>query len=188
MTENSLQAVIRLVEERTHPPMIVALDGMAAAGKTTAAELLSRRWNAPVIHMDDFFLPPEKRTPQRYSEPGGNVDYERFLEEVLPSLRAHEAFSYRVFDCSTMTMARERTIPASPVVIVEGACALHPAFGSYADASLFAETDPETQKARIEARNGREGLEVFQKRWIPLETLYHETFGIRDRADIILRT
>ena len=37
---------------------ILAIDGMAAAGKTTAAEYLASRWNAPVVHMDDFFLPP----------------------------------------------------------------------------------------------------------------------------------
>ena len=42
--------------------------------------------------MDDFFLPPALRTPERRSEPGGNVHYERFLTEVLPNLRSEDLF------------------------------------------------------------------------------------------------
>ena len=33
--------------------------------------------------MDDFFLRPEQRRPERFAEPGGNVDRERFAAEVL---------------------------------------------------------------------------------------------------------
>ncbi|MCM1467169.1 MAG: hypothetical protein NC086_03400, partial [Alistipes sp.] len=46
----------RLMEEKNK--VVVALDGRAASGKTTAAELLSLVFDASVIHMDDFFLPP----------------------------------------------------------------------------------------------------------------------------------
>ena len=55
--------------------------------------------------MDDFFLRPEQRTPERFSEPGGNVDRERFLSEVLLPLRQGEAVDYRRFDCATFTIA-----------------------------------------------------------------------------------
>ena len=46
-----------------------------------------------------------KRTPERFAEVGGNVDYERFQEEVLLPLKNGKAFSYRPFDCSTFTLA-----------------------------------------------------------------------------------
>ena len=36
-----------------------------------------------VFHLDDFFLPFEKRTPQRLSTPGGNVDHERAQRELF---------------------------------------------------------------------------------------------------------
>ena len=62
--------------------------------------------------MDDFFLRPEQRTPERYAEPGGNVDRERFLAEVLIPLRAGETVQYRRFDCSTFTVLPPKPIAA----------------------------------------------------------------------------
>ena len=86
---------------------IIAIDGRCAAGKTTLAARLVKELGGDVIHMDDFFLPPALRTPERRSEPGGNVHYERFLTEVLPNLRSGRPFSYRRFDCSRMTLGEE---------------------------------------------------------------------------------
>ena len=60
---------------------IFALDGMCASGKTSLSNALGFVFRAPVFHMDDFFLPAEKRTKERLSEVGGNVDRERFREE-----------------------------------------------------------------------------------------------------------
>lgn len=66
---------------------LLALEGNAAGGKTTAAGLLAELYGAPVIHMDSFFLPPALRTPQRYAQPGGNIHYERFLPEAAVPLQ-----------------------------------------------------------------------------------------------------
>ena len=46
-------------------PALAVLDGPCGSGKTTLAEKLSRLYGAPTVHMDDFFLPPELRTPER---------------------------------------------------------------------------------------------------------------------------
>ena len=62
-------------------PFVIAIDGRAASGKSTLAEQLSTLLEADVIHMDDFFLQPYQRTPERLAEIGGNVDYERFAKE-----------------------------------------------------------------------------------------------------------
>lgn len=188
MNHDRLRPVIEAVEAvlRQRPRAILAIDGMAAAGKTTAAGILSPRWNAPIVHMDDFYLPVELRTPERLAEPGGNVHYERFAEEVLPCLARGEPFSYRRFSCSAMTFDGERRIGAAPVVIVEGAYALHPRFGSYADVAVFYEIEADEQKRRIVSRNGAERWPDFQNRWIPMENRYHEAHHIRAKADIIL--
>ena len=71
---------------------VIAVDGRAAAGKTTFAEELAVTLGGAVVHMDDFFLPGELRTPERLAAPGGNVHAERFAEEVLPFLRRGAAF------------------------------------------------------------------------------------------------
>lgn len=165
---------------------VLALEGRAASGKTTRAALLSAVLDAPVIHMDDFFLPPALRSADRLAEPGGNVDYDRFAAEVLPGLLGGTAFSYRAFDCSMMDFAGEQTIPAAPIRIVEGSYALHPRFGDYAQLRIFTDISPEMQMERILLRNGERMAELFRTRWIPMEEAYFDTFDIRRKADLIL--
>lgn len=59
--------------------VILALDGTSARGKTTLAAWLQQQFeDCAVYYMDDFILRPEQRTPERFSESGGNVDRERF--------------------------------------------------------------------------------------------------------------
>ena len=96
--------------------VIVAIDGKCTSGKTTLAGKLAEMYDCNVFHMDDFFLRPEKRTPERYAEVGGNVDYERFKEEVLVPLKAGKPFSYRPFDCSTFTLSAPVTVDRKSVV------------------------------------------------------------------------
>ena len=95
-------------------PTVIAIDGRAASGKSTVAAQLSKVLDAAVVHMDDFFLPPTLRTPERLAASGGNVHYERFAEQVLPFLRTKTPFSYRRFDCSVMRETESVAVPAAP--------------------------------------------------------------------------
>lgn len=165
---------------------VIAIDGRAASGKTTLARQLALILDADVVHMDDFFLPPELRTPERYAEPGGNVHYERFRREVLPRLKVAAPFAYRVFDCSTMEYGRMAEIRSAKWRIVEGAYSLHPEFGNYADLKVFYDIAPEEQMRRIELRNGKRGAQMFRERWIPLEELYIDGCAPRSRADLVI--
>ncbi len=151
------------------------IDGRAASGKTTAAELLSGIFGGEVIHMDDFFLPLELRTPARFEEKGGNIHYERFTEEVSPHLNGENSFTYRVFDCSKMDYGDSRTIaPASqtPLRIVEGTYSHHPLYKDIYDIKIMMSISPETQKQRIIKRNGEKMWTMFRDKWIPLEEKY----------------
>lgn len=172
----------------TKAPRVIAIDGRAAAGKTTAANTLSALLNAPVIRMDDFFLPPALRTAERLNEAGGNVHYERFATEVLPALASGEAFAYGVFDCSQMAMHGVREIPAAAIRIVEGAYSHHPRFGDYADLRVFFHVAPDEQMRRILARNGEAMAEMFRTRWIPMEEAYHAAAETEAAADIRIDT
>ena len=117
--------------------VVVAIDGSCTAGKTTLAGLLARKYDCCVIHMDDFFLRPEQRTAQRYAEPGGNVDYERFREEVLENLRTGRPFSYRPYDCSTGSLKAPVEVQPKKLTVVEGTYAHHPYFGDAYDLRLY---------------------------------------------------
>lgn len=177
-----LQSVAGMSQEKR----IVALDGRCASGKTTLAEQLAEVTGAGVVHMDDFFLPPSLRSPERLAEPGGNVHYERFMEEVLIHLKSPKAFRYRCFDCSRMEPGAEREVREGDLRIVEGAYSCHPVFGEYMGLRVFCDVKPQEQLRRIERRDGAEMLKNFRERWIPMEEQYIRHFHIMERAGLVL--
>ena len=89
--ETAKHQINMLLEEKNF--VIVAIDGKCTSGKTTLASKLAELYDCNVFHMDDFFLRPEQRTPERFAEVGGNVDYELFLEEVRLPLKSSKTFS-----------------------------------------------------------------------------------------------
>ena len=167
-------------------PYCIAIDGRAASGKSTMAAQLSAITGAGVVHMDDFFLPPQLRTPQRLKEPGGNVDYERFAAQVLPGLLQKETFSYPRFNCDRMCVDGVREVSAGVLRIVEGSYSQHPYFGAYAALRIYSDLDPQIQLDRIRRRNGEELADIFRTRWIPMEEAYFTAFSIREKADLVL--
>ena len=180
-----LEVLVKRLQElsREKQPVLAALDGRCAAGKTTLARALGERYGWQVIHMDHFFLRPEQRTLQRLSTPGENVDHERFLAEVLRPLREGRMACYRPFDCHTMALGEPVRVEPTPVILVEGAYACHPSLWDCYDLHAFLTVQPELQQARILQRNGPEGLETFQRRWIPLEEAYLAHWDVERRCD-----
>lgn len=176
----------RLAEQNTAGVRVIAIDGRAASGKTTMAGQLAQILGAGVVHADDFFLPQELRSPQRYAQPGGNLHYERLAEEVLPQLRSGAAFSYRRFDCGVMALNGQRMVEAGRWRIVEGAYSCHPLLGGYMDLRVFSDIAPGEQLRRIRARNGEAQARRFAERWIPLEEAYFAACSILGQADITL--
>ncbi len=165
---------------------IISIDGRAASGKTTLTKMLCSIIGASAVHMDDFFLPPELRTKERLSEPGGNVHYERFIDEVLTHINSGKDFSYTVFDCSVMDYGEKRVVPSESYIIVEGAYSHHPRFNDYADLRVFMDVSPDEQINRIVRRNGEKMAEMFKSRWIPMEEKYYNTFNIKEKSHFII--
>ncbi len=163
--------------------IVIAIDGMSGAGKTTYAEELATKLDANVIHMDDFFLPFSLRTKERYQTPGGNIHYERFKEEVINHL--NKDFSYRKFDCHKMEFSSPICVKKKRVLIIEGAYALHPYFEKYYDLSIFMEINSKIQMERIIKRNPK-NKEQFFSLWIPLENQYFKAYSIRKNCDFII--
>lgn len=153
-------------------PLLIAIDGRCASGKTTLAAQLHAICGCSVVHMDDFFLRPEQRTRQRYETPGENVDHERFLDEVLLPLSRGEDTHYRPFDCSTLTLQEPIRLACSGVIVIEGSYSCHKALFPYYDLTVFLSLPPQKQMGRIIARDGEEYAKVFAEKWIPLEKQY----------------
>ena len=67
MVSAVLQAVQALPQSRQ--PLIVALDGRCASGKTTLAALLQQRTGCSVVHMEDCSYRPYDCKQQKLAEP-----------------------------------------------------------------------------------------------------------------------
>ena len=185
--EESADAIIERTE-KCDSPCFIAIDGRCASGKTTLAAILNEKTGCPVVHLDDFFLRPVQRTPERFAEPGGNVDRERLLEEVIQPLEEQKDAVFQKFDCSVMELGETITIPCAPMIVFEGSYSLHPALRDHFHLKVFMDVDSKDQLNRIEKRNGPEKRKVFEARWIPLEETYFSHYQISDCADLIINT
>ena len=190
MDEKVISAVLRLIGQQLErkDSVLIAIDGRCGSGKTTLARVLQTRLTCTVVHMDDFFLRPCQRTPERFAEPGGNVDRERFLEEVLRPLAAGKPFTFRPYDCAAQALSEPVEVTPAAVRIVEGSYACHPLLTPWYDARIFLTLSPEEQQRRILLRNGPEKLEMFKSRWIPFEEKYFSAFDVENKADLVLTT
>lgn len=181
MTEKIICEIRSLLQKKQK--VLVAIDGRCASGKTTLAERLAESLSCNVIHMDDFFLRPEQRRAERYDEPGGNVDRERFTEEVVLPLKAGIAFSYRPFDCHTMTLAEPIEVNPNMVTVIEGTYSCHPMLWDFYDLHIFLTVSPEKQIHRLIERN-KENFEMFREKWIPLEERYFSVCEIERQCEL----
>lgn len=180
---NSILERVATLEKR---PLLIAIDGRCASGKTTLAGMLKDILCCNVVHMDHFFLQPHQRTTERLQEPGGNVDYERVLEEVLLPLSKGETAVYRFFDCHKQDFGEEIVLQPADIIIVEGSYACHPVLRSYYDLKIFLTVEPEEQLCRIELRNGADAADVFREKWIPLEEAYFAQLKVAEESDIVM--
>lgn len=164
---------------------VVAIDGMSGSGKTTLGNLLQEHFpESNLFHMDDFFLQPHQRTPERLAEIGGNVDYERFKEEIILQSENKNGFSYQVYDCHTQWLNAPIYMPWKPLVIIEGAYSHHPYFGDIYDLRIFCEISADEQRNRILKRNGADMLKRFEKEWIPKENQYFKHYKIKEKSGL----
>lgn len=182
IVEDIIKKVKIFQRQNREKTLLIAIDGMCGAGKSTLGSLLQEALGGNLFHMDDFFLQPYQRTPERMREVGGNVDYERFQEEVLTKLEEADGFEYGVFDCSKQCIAKAVSVKKANINIIEGSYCLHPYFHKKADICVFLEVEKEEQLRRIRGRNREEQVKRFVEEWIPKENLYFDTFAIREKC------
>lgn len=168
--------------------LTVAIDGNCASGKTTLSSFLSMYFDCNIIPMDDFFLPPKLRTANRLAQPGGNVHYERFYEEIKEPLQKGQCISYLPFCCSTMEYGQKIHLPSKAFTVVEGSYSMRPEFRSLYDYSVFLSCTYEQQLERIRIRNGEEMLKNFITKWIPMENAYFDAFQVRENCRFVIET
>ena len=165
-------------------PVRAALDGPCASGKSTLGEALERIYRCPLLHMDDFFLRPHQRTPERLAEPGGNVDRERFFREVLSPLVLGKPACYQPWRCRDGAFGPPVIVPHAPLTVVEGSYSLHPALREHYALRVWVEAPWTIRLERLAQRGGPACVRRFLDQWIPLEERYFAACRVKECCQI----
>lgn len=184
-----LEKLARDTEILGKRPIVFAVDGRCGSGKTGFAALASGLLvcSADVVHIDDFYLPPERRAEDWMEVPAGNMDLGRLRREVLDSPdRDSGDTAYRPYDCRT-GLFKDPVELWEPLTIVEGTYSQHPSLTGYYDYKIFLTCDREEQTSRLRVREG-DYFPTFDRVWRTLEERYFAACGTEAAADLVVDT
>ncbi|MBR3796470.1 MAG: hypothetical protein IKK34_10695 [Clostridia bacterium] len=170
--EKALPILCARAKDLSASRAVLAIDGMAASGKTTLSTALHAAIpKSAVVHMDDFTLPFDMRFPGYFDALLSNADIQRFDREVLSPFLCGQRAVYRPYICHPQPgFGEEICIPEdTQLLIVEGAYCLHPMLAPRCALRVLSLIDPALQRQRILQRNGAGQLERFLSMWIPME-------------------
>ena len=159
------------------PVRLVAVDGHAGSGKSTFAGRLARTLGGdpPVLHLDDLASHAEL-----FDWTG------RVLSQVIEPLEHGRDAAYRPYDWDLRRFLAPRTLPAAPVVLIEGVGAGRRALRPYLAALLWMDRGAKESWARGRARDGA-GLSGFWDGWTAAETRHFLSDSSRPFADALIR-
>lgn len=142
--------------------LMVAVDGPAAAGKTTFTRALAALDpGLDVIEMGDFALPAAERLGERGQAAvrvAAGVDWRRLRSNVLLPLSRDQVARYQRYDAATDAMAEWRIVPVGGILIVEGLYSCVKALTTFYDFRIWVECPLEVRRRRLVSENGSGSL------------------------------
>ncbi|MGW1273296.1 uridine kinase family protein [Streptomyces sp. NPDC002491] len=158
------------------PVRLIGVDGHAGSGKSTFAGRLAEALDdAPVLHLDDIASHDEL-----FSWTG------RLLSQVIEPFGRGESARYAPYDWHAHRFGRPRTLPAAPVVLVEGVGAGRRVLRPYLACLLWMDMPPEESWARGRARDGEE-QRAFWDGWVPAEARHFAEDPSQPHAALLVR-
>ncbi len=157
--------------------MIITIDGVAGAGKTTLAEFMSKEYenqlSVQVIHMDDLYY--------GWSDPFGS-HLTKTLENIVASHNAREPFVTTKFDWQLNIPGVELLIEPVDLLILEGVGAGQRATRPFADTKIWIDLEPIVGLRRVLARDGFQ-IEDKMLGFLEQQRVHHLEEGTREAAD-----
>lgn len=165
---------------RKHKALLIGIDGVGGAGKTTLSEYLKEYLpDVTIVQLDDFYSPQL-----------GRIDRGRVLKEIFLPLEKDSPAQYKVFEWKSNTMRDADPIHPGGVVVIEGVSALHTDFVDKYDFKVWINCSPDVGfKRGIERdkiRDGAGNTDLWLNIWMPQEKEYVESQNPQQRADYVL--
>ncbi|MGW7368484.1 uridine kinase family protein [Streptomyces sp. NPDC054841] len=173
---DSAAAGLRGLAPSCGPVRLIAVDGHAGSGKSTFAALLAGALGgAPVLRLDDL------ATHDELFEWTG-----RLLDQVIGPLSRGDSGLYEPYDWHLRRFGTPRTLPAAPVVLIEGVGAGRRALRPHLARLLWMDRGPRESWIRGRHRDGS-ALSGFWDGWTVAETRHFAEDPSRPYADTLVR-
>ncbi|WP_028049785.1 uridine kinase [Cellulomonas sp. URHD0024] len=160
---------------------LVAIDGPAGSGKTTAAAVVARDAaelgaSVHVVHLDDLY--------EGWSGLEGSL-WPRLSAQVLEPLRRGLPGRFQRYDWSVGAFADWVDVPVVDLLVLEGCGSARRAVDDLAVLRVWVEATPDLRLERGLARDGVEARQHWVT-WMADEAVHFAREGTRARADVRL--
>jgi uridine kinase len=167
-----------LVTRLHHQPrrkltLLVGIDGLRAAGKTTLTMgLAALDPTIVVVSLEDFYRPTELRVGPRggevVEEMGADIDWRRLRNQVLLPLQRNRSGCYQRYDWTADVLTEWHDVPSGGIVLVEGvfACMKQLSYGY--DFQVWVDAPIRVRRARVSAAGGEAPDEDLEHRYVEL--------------------
>ncbi len=195
----------KIIEKKPDRTMLVCVDGVDTAGKTTFADKLAHiiseetGINVARAGIDGFHNPREIRMRRGSLSPEGfyhdSFDYNVLIQNVLkPAIHGADYIVPSVYDYRSESDTDKKSvhIDKDTVVLIDGIFMLRPEIVEFWDLSIFLHIDFDEVLTRAVSRDldyfGSEEnvIRCYNERYIPGERLYLESVRPQERADILI--
>ncbi|MFN3634876.1 MAG: uridine kinase [Rhizobium rhizophilum] len=183
MTMN-FDEVVTVVASRPRP-LLVGIDGLPLAGKTTLALRLIRELGADCLWLDDLVKEEaEWSSRDQPSFPFDYIRYDAFMDSVRDLAQSRRC-SFFPYDWETGRVSEEpRVVNGDGIALVEGVSALHPQLAPLYDLKIWVESDPATTLQASLKRGVGSWAREWELMFLPSVELYLRT-APKARADIV---
>jgi uridine kinase len=185
--ERAAEAIARLPRDRR---VLVGVDGVDGAGKTTFADRLAPLLDRPVVRAseDDFLNPAAVRHRRGRESPEGffldSYDLPALARLLLDPFAAGAPFRRRAYDVVTdrAVPGAEEHAPPDALLLLDGLFLHRDELHGRWDLSILLDVPPQVAAERLLAREGK----PTRDRYVLGNELYFETCDPASRASLVL--
>lgn len=173
-------------EKNLSDNFIISIDGPCGGGKTTLAEYIKKECDYNIVHMDDFYLPFQKRDKNWMNIIAGHMDFDRLIKDILEPYASGKEINYVSYDCHSDEYLKKKDIDLKKPLVLEGSYTSHPRISEYVDIKIYVNIDERMQIERLTKRNEKV-VDKFVSMWIPFENNYFKELSVKEKSDIVYR-
>ena len=165
---------------RNKDVVLIAIDGVGGAGKTTLAELLKKELkNSVIVQLDDFYSPTLQA-----------ADLLRLKEQVILPLHNYQKAKYQIYEWETDSFSDWHILQPAGIFIFEGVYALDKIIRDYYDLKIWvdypADLGLKRGVTRDIMRDGVDNTDKWKNIWMPLEEKYKNEQEPNKSADYVI--